>query len=73
MGFGYWMDQRPTTVEEVAMFKRQHFHASKAWRKKCPKEQQQAGDSTSAIVEYVSHYFNVFRPTGKMMVCKSTT
>ena len=50
MGFGYWMDQRPTTVEEVAMFKRQHFHASKAWRKKCPKEQQQAGDSTSAIV-----------------------
>ena len=59
MGFGYWMDQRPTTVEEVAMFKRQHFYASKAWRKKCPKEQQ-AGDSTSAIVEYVSDYFNDF-------------
>ena len=57
MGFGYWMDQRPTTVEEVAMFKRQHFHASKAWRKKCPKEQQ-SGDSTSAIVEYVSDYLN---------------
>ena len=57
MGFGYWMDQRPTTVEEVAMFKRQHFHASKAWRKKCPKEQQ-ASDSTSAIVEYVSDYLN---------------
>ena len=58
MGFGYWMDQRPTTVEEMAMFKRQHFHASNAWRKKCPKEQQQALDSTATIVEYVSDYFN---------------
>ena len=58
MGFGYWMDQRPTTVEDVAMFKRQHFHASNAWRKKCPNEQQQALDSTAAIVEYISDYFN---------------
>ena len=36
MGFGYWMDQRPSTIEEVTMCKRQHFHASNAWKKKCP-------------------------------------
>ena len=58
MGFGYWMDRQPTTVEEIGMFKRQHFHASNAWKKKCPKEQQQAEGSTGAIVEYVSDYFN---------------
>ena len=58
MGFGYWMDRRPTTVEEIGMFKRQHFHASNAWKKKCPKEQKQTEGSTGAIVEYVSDYFN---------------
>ena len=59
MGYGYWMDQRPNTVEEIAMFKRQHFHASNAWKKKCPKEQlQQAQDSTGALVEYVSNYLD---------------
>ena len=58
VGFGYWMDKRPTTVEEIDMFKRQHFHASNAWKKKCPKEQLLAEESTGAIVEYVSDYFN---------------
>ena len=60
MGYGYWMDQQPNTAEEITMFKRQHFHASNAWKKKCPKEQrqQQMQDSTGAIVEYVSDYFD---------------
>ena len=60
MGYGYWMDQRPNTVEEIAMCKRQHFHASNAWKKKCPKEQQQQQGQTStvAMVEYVSDYFD---------------
>ena len=58
MGFGYWMDQRPSTIEEVTMCKRQHFHASNAWKKKCPKEQQKARESADAIVEYVTDYFN---------------
>ena len=59
MGFGYWIDRRPTTVEEISMFKRQHyFHASNARKKKYPKEQQQAEGSIGAIVEYVSDYFN---------------
>ena len=52
------MDQQLTTVEEMAMFKKRQFHAPKTWRKKCPKEQQQAGDSTSAIVEYISDCLN---------------
>jgi len=58
MGFGYWMDRRPTTLEEINMFQRQHFHGSNAWKRKCPKEQQQAIYWTGAIVEYVSDYFN---------------
>ena len=58
VGFGYWMDRRPSTVEEFAMFKRQHFHGSNAWKKKCPKEQQKAQHSTGAMVEYVTDYFN---------------
>ena len=40
------------------MCKRQHFHASNAWKKKCPSEQQQAHESADAIVEYVTDYFN---------------
>ena len=47
-------------MEEIAMFKRQHFHASNTLKKKCPKEQQQqqGQDTTGATVEYVSNYFN---------------
>ena len=40
------------------MFQRQQFHGSNAWKRKCPKEQQQAIYWTGAIVEYVSDYFN---------------
>ncbi|XP_065892699.1 uncharacterized protein [Dysidea avara] len=58
VGFGYWMDRRPVTSEEVSMFKRQHFHPFNIWRKKCPKEQKLVNHSSVAIVEYLTDYIN---------------
>jgi len=52
------MDRRPVTSEELAMFKRQHFHPFNIWRTKCPKEQKHANHSSVAIVEYITDYLN---------------
>ena len=59
IGYGYWVDRHPSSIEEQQWMKRQKFTPNKSWREKCPGEaRHDARPTHTHIVRYVSDLAN---------------